>query len=180
MEFRSFNQIYSSSFPHWISPPTHTHIVNITELCLSPQTFLNQWRNCHPLSCFHYFHGWIEGLFGMKLSNGTPFVLWKDKTICYTFESRHRPSPPFKGDVLRSLPVLTYFATKVNSKGFQSSLWTYIVIPRVHLHNKIKVHLSEWENCFAENPEIYLKWLAFFIRKNMAQTAIYVHRLHHV
>lgn len=55
----------------------------------------------------------------MKLANGTPFVLWKDEMLCYTFETRHRPLPPFEGDVLRPLPT---FAARVNGEGFQSSL----------------------------------------------------------
>lgn len=151
-------------------------MTNITELYLSPQTFLNQRRSCHPLSGSHYFHGWIEGLFGMKLSNRTPFVLWKDEMMGCTFESRQRPPPPLKGDVLRSHSWQGQVFAEVNSEGFQSSLWIYIAIPRTHSHNTIKVHLNEWENPFAENPDIYQKWMSCVIRKNMAQMVIYVYR----
>lgn len=60
-----------------------------TDLYLSPESFLSQWRNSHPLHCSRYFYGWIESTIQYRTVKWNSFVLWKKMKLCATSLTGH-------------------------------------------------------------------------------------------
>lgn len=103
-----------------------------------------------------------KGLFGMKLSNATPLYYenMNPHATALTADTDH--CHHLKGDVSVYITANDDFSflPKSARECFRAHFNSYTAIPKVHLHNKVKVGLNE-KNCFDENHKIYLKRVPF-------------------